>query len=239
MLITFEGLPGAGKTTQAALLADCLRHNGHTVTTLPDLATLDTEPIAATLITLLSATGDPYLRSGDAITDTLLSAAIRADLVATILDPALTTTPGAVVIEDRGIHTMASYAIASLLRDHRAPIDIALGWVQALSTLTGPRPTHALWLRIPPPLAAHRAAARAAASPTTAHRPEHQAYLNRVHHAYQLLTEHDPQLTALDVANLDPHHTHNAIHHALRRHSRTAQLGLTDCASRHRTGNCP
>jgi len=239
MLITFEGLPGAGKTTQAALLADCLRHNGHTVTTLPDLATLDTEPIAATLITLLSATGDPYLRSGDAITDTLLSAAIRADLVATILDPALTTTPGAVVIEDRGIHTMASYAIASLLRDHRAPIDIALGWVQALSTLTGPRPTHALWLRIPPPLAAQRAAARAAASPTTAHRPEHQAYLNRVHHAYQLLAEHDPQLTALDIANLDPHHTHNAIHHALRRHSRTATLELTDCASRHPTGSCP
>lgn len=41
-------------------------------------------------------------------------------------------------------------------------------------------------------LAAHRAAARTAASPTTAYRPEHQAYLNRVHHAYQLLAEHDP-----------------------------------------------
>jgi hypothetical protein len=112
MLITFEDLPGAGKTTQAALLADCLRHNG--------------------------------------------------------------------------------------------PVDITLGWIRALTTLTGPRPTHALWLRIPPPLAAHRAAARAAASPTTAHPPEHQAYLNRVHHAYQLLAEHDPQLTALDVADLDP-----------------------------------
>lgn len=240
MLITFEGLPGAGKTTQTALLADCLRRNGHTVTALPDLATLDAEPIAATLIELLTATGDPYLRSGDAITDTLLTAAIRADLVATILDPALTTTPAAVVIEDRGIHTMASYAIASLLRDHRTPVDIALGWLHALTTLTGPRPTHALWLRIPPMLAARRAAARVAASPTTAHRPEHQAYLNRVHHAYELLAEHDPQLTALDVADLNPQHTHQAIHHALSRHSPTAKLGLTDCPSRHNlTDNCP
>jgi thymidylate kinase len=135
---------------------------------------------------------------------------------------------------------MASYAIASLLRDHRAPVDSALGWIQALSTLTGPRPTHALWLRIPPPLAAHRAAARAPASLTTAHRGEHQAYLNRVHHAYQLLAEHDPQLTALDVADLNPQYTHHAIHHALSRHSRTATLRLhTDCASRHLTGNYP
>ena len=37
MLITFEGLSGAGKSTQAGMLADCLRRQGRTVVTLADL----------------------------------------------------------------------------------------------------------------------------------------------------------------------------------------------------------
>ena len=120
MLITFEGLPGAGKSTQSRMLASCLEASGQPATVLPDLATLDTDPVTATLVDLLRTSGDPFLRSGDAIT--MITAAIRADLVATVLDPALAENPAAVVIEDRGIHTMASYAIAALLRQHRAPI---------------------------------------------------------------------------------------------------------------------
>jgi thymidylate kinase len=80
MLISFEGLPGAGKSTQAALLTACLTHRGLPTVTLPDLATLDTDPVAATLIELFASSGDPYLRHGDAVTDTLLAAAIRADI---------------------------------------------------------------------------------------------------------------------------------------------------------------
>lgn len=214
MLITFEGLPGAGKSTQARLLTRCLRASGHPVITLPDLATLNTDPVAATLVELLCSGGDPFLRTGDAITDTLITAAIRADLVATVLDPALAATTGAVVIEDRGIHTMASYAIASLLREHRAPADVALDWLDALTTLAGPRPAHALWLRVPPDLAARRADER---SPGT--RPaltgEQRAYLTWVDHAYELLAERDQQLTVLDVADLDPVQTHHAVHQVL------------------------
>jgi thymidylate kinase len=232
VLITFEGLPGAGKTTQAALLTQCLRHQGHTVATLPDLATLDTEPIAATLTELLTSAGDPYLRTGDAITDTLITAAVRADIVATVLDPALNSAPDAVVIEDRGIHTMASYAMASLLRQHRAPATVALGWLHALTTFAGSRRTHALWLRLPPDVAAHRAAARNPSARTN-HRPEHQAYLKRVNYAYKLLTDHDPQLTALDVADLDPKQTHKAVHQALSRMDHTADIDITACAAQH------
>jgi thymidylate kinase len=227
MLITLEGLPGAGKTTQAALLAQCLRHHGHDVTTLPDLATLDTEPIAATIIELLASTGDPYLRSGDAITDTLLTAAIRADIVATILDPALTATPHGIVIEDRGIHTMASYAIASLLRDHRATTEVALAWIQSLIALTGPRPSRALWLSLPPKTAALRTAKRENQDTIT---PEHQSYLNWVNLAYTLLAEHDPQLAVINTTGLGPEQVHQLIHHAISTPPGESGPMFDDCA---------
>lgn len=215
MLITFEGLPGAGKSTQSRMLARCLEANGHHVTVLPDLATLDTEPISAALVDLLRIGDDPFLRTGDAITDTMNTAAIRADLVATVLDPALAANPAGVVIEDRGIHTMASYAIAALLRQHRAPADVALDWLDALTALAGPRPTRALWLRVPPEVAAHRADQRSG-DRRPAFTGEQRAHLVWVDHAYALLAERDPQLTVLDVNELDLLDTHLAIHATLR-----------------------
>jgi thymidylate kinase len=220
-----------GQDHPGRLLAQCLRHQGHTVATLPDLETLETEPIAATLTELLVSAGDPYLRTGDAVTNTLITAAIRADIVATVLDPTLSSAPNAVVIEDRGVHTMASYAIASLLREHRATATVSLGWIHALTTRAGPRQTRALWLRLPPDLAAHRAAGRTP-SACTGRRPEHQAFLKWVNYAYELLADHDPQLTTLDVADHNAEQIHKAIHQALSRTDHAVDVGITACAAR-------
>ncbi|ATY16992.1 thymidylate kinase (plasmid) [Amycolatopsis sp. AA4] len=234
MLITFEGLPGAGKSTQSRMLARCLESNGHHATVLPDLATLDTDPVAAALVDLLRTSGDPFLRSGDAITDTMITAAIRADLVATVLDPALAENPSAIVIEDRGIHTMASYAIAALLRQHRAPAQVALDWLSSITALAGPRTTRALWLRMPPAVAARRAGERGGD-----HRPaftgEQRAHLAWVDHAYALLAERDPQLTVLDAADLDPVGIHLAVHAALGQLSRPGDIDLGSCAGHQET----
>ncbi|CRK55231.1 Thymidylate kinase [Alloactinosynnema sp. L-07] len=234
MLITFEGLPGAGKSTQSRMLARCLEASGHPVTVVPDLATLDTDPVAATLVDLLRTSGDPFLRSGDAITDTMITVAIRADLVATVLDPALAENPAAVVIEDRGIHTMASYAIAALLRQHRAPTDVALDWLNALTALAGPRPTRALWLRVPPNVAARRADERGGGR-RPAFTSEQRAHLTWIDHAYALLAERDPQLAVLDVTDLDPVGTHLAIHATLRQISQTGDIDLSQCEGHHET----
>jgi thymidylate kinase len=127
---------------------------------------------------------------------------------------------------------MATYAIASLLREHRAPADVALAWIQALTTLAGPRPAHAMWLRVPPAVAARRAAERAAVS-RPADRPEHRAYLNWVNYAYELLAEHDQQLTVLDVTDLDPRQAHEVVHRALSRYSDAIEPVSAECAGLH------
>ena len=48
-----------------------------------------------------------------------------------------------------------------------------------------------------------------------------------------LLTDHDPQLTALDVSDLDPKQTHKAVHQALSRIDQETDIDITACAGRH------
>ncbi|MEU3764330.1 hypothetical protein AB0E55_04660 [Amycolatopsis keratiniphila] len=133
---------------------------------------------------------------------------------------------------------MASYAIASLLREHRAPTAIALDWMDALTALAGPRPTRALWLRLPPTLASRRADARSQRDrpPLT---EEQRVHLTWVDHAYALLTEHDPQITAVDVTELDPIGTHHAIHTALHQTHQRGDITLRACVGRHGTVEPP
>jgi thymidylate kinase len=138
------------------------------------------------------------------------------------------------VIEDRGIHTMASYAIAALLRQHRAPTKVALDWLNALTALAGPRPTRALWLRVPPDVAACRADERGG-DRYPAFTREQRAHLAWVDRAYALLAERDPQLTVLDVTDLDPVDAHLAIHATLRQISQIGDIDLSQCAGHHET----
>ncbi|WP_157442241.1 hypothetical protein [Actinoalloteichus fjordicus] len=83
---------------------------------------------------------------------------------------------------------MASYAIDALLRQHRAPTEVAVDWLNALTALAGPRPTRALWLRISPEVAARRADQRGGGR-RPAFTGEQRARLTWVDHAYALLAE--------------------------------------------------
>jgi len=98
VLVSLEGLPGSGKSTQGRLLENRLRDEGLAVANLPDLATLDTD-VGTTLVEIFSSSDDPFLRHGDVVTECLLAAAVRADIVATRIEPVLRSHD--VVIEDR------------------------------------------------------------------------------------------------------------------------------------------
>jgi dTMP kinase len=101
LLIAFEGGEGAGKSTQARLLADWLAsRRGDVVTTFEPGATKAGAAIRALLLS--PAHGDLSPRA-----EAMLYAADRADHVATVIRPALER--GAVVVTDRYVDSSLAY----------------------------------------------------------------------------------------------------------------------------------
>ena len=100
MFISFEGLDGCGKTTQAALLAEAARAAGRDVVSVREPGgTAAGERIRALLLDP-ETTVAPW-------TEALLYAAARAELVAEVIRPAL--DGGATVIADRYVDSSLAY----------------------------------------------------------------------------------------------------------------------------------
>jgi dTMP kinase len=100
VFISFEGLDGTGKTTQAALLADAARAAGREVVAVREPGgTAAGERIRSLLL-------DPEARIAP-WAEALLYAAARAELVAEVIRPALER--GATVIADRYVDSSLAY----------------------------------------------------------------------------------------------------------------------------------
>ncbi len=194
MLIAFEGLPGAGKTTQADLLAQRLREDGVSTAYLPDLARLERDDLGDQLFELFAFTGDPFKRHRDVLAETYLAAALRANIVATLITPALAEHQ--VVIEDRGAHTMYSYSLGAVLAHHRSvDLDQIISWIKACGRFAGPEADLSLRLVLAPEQASTRHAARSGKTWTV----EQDWFLRHVDHAYSELERCTPQLVPLDA----------------------------------------
>lgn len=211
-VVSLEGLPGAGKTTQARRLADRLVSEGRTVAYLPDLATLRVDPFGDRLFELFACAGDPFRRHGSLLTDTLLAAAIRAHIVGAVIEPACTQHE--ILIEDRGVHTMYSYSLATAAREHRdLPAEDLLKMLGALGGLAGRQADVALWLSLPVGTAIHRTVGRG----DSAYTGEQAAYLYDVDEAYQRLAVTDPRVLRIPVDGLDRDQVHDLLYREISR----------------------
>ena len=93
MFISFDGVDGVGKSTQTELFVEWLREQGRTVVTCRDPGSTE---LGERLRTLVLKASDIKI---DAESEMLLYMAARAQLVAEVIQPALTA--GQVVVSDR------------------------------------------------------------------------------------------------------------------------------------------
>ena len=174
MLITIEGLDGAGKTTLAAALADALRARGRDVELLREPGGVALSERIRALVT------DPALRV-DPEAEALLYAAARAQLVAERLRPLLEA--GRTVLLDRFVDSSLAYQGAAR--------GLGIDAVRAINTFAtgGLVPDATLLLRIDPREGRARQEGRGA--PDRLER-ENEAFFAAIAGAYDALAASEP-----------------------------------------------
>lgn len=170
--ITFEGIDGAGKSTQIAFLAGHLRAQGHAVVVTREPGGTDLGEAVRDLV---------LTRPMDPRTETLLMFAARAEHLAQVIRPALAA--GRWVVCDR--FSDATFAYQSGGRQLPGPD------VEALEHWVHPdlQPDLTFLVDVPPAVAAQRLAA---ARPADRFEAEQSAFFERVRAAYLLRAERNP-----------------------------------------------
>jgi dTMP kinase len=182
VLITVEGLDGAGKTTLVAGLAAALEERGERVVVLREPGGVEVSERIRELLTDPSVQIDPRAEA-------LLYAAARAQLVAQELRPLLES--GTTVVLDRFVDSSLAYQGAGR----------GLG-VEAIRTLNafataGLRPDRTLLLRIDPAAGLDRIAGR----PADRLEQEDVAFFAAIAEAYDALAAAEPdRIAVIDAA---------------------------------------
>jgi dTMP kinase len=182
--ITFEGIDGAGKSTQIEALAQWLRERGQAVL-------ITREPGGTELAEALREL--VLRRPMDALTEALLIFAARRDHLRQAIEPALAR--GETVLCDR--FTDATFAYQGSGRGFDlAQLTQLESWVQGAR-----QPDLTLWFALAPALAAQRRAAVRAADRFEA---EDIGFFERVHAGYEQRAAQAPQRFARIDAALPP-----------------------------------
>jgi dTMP kinase len=195
MFITFEGVDGSGKTTQAELLRDALAAEGREVV-------LTREPGGTELgerVRELLLDGPPMTGWAEAA----LFAAARAELVATVIRPALAR--GAVVISDRYVDSSLAYQGIARGVGVEHVLELNLHAVQGLL------PDRTVLLLVEPGEAARRAGG------TDRLEREDARFRERVDAAYRELANLYPERMVVLDGTLDPDELAREIRERIRR----------------------
>ena len=186
MLITFEGIDGSGKSTQARRLADALRQRGETVRPVREPGGVETaERIRALLL-------DPALAIADRA-ELLLFSAARAQLVDEVVRPAIAA--GEVVLADRFYDSTTAYQGGGRGLADEAWLDRFHEWVTG-----GLVPDRTYLIDVPLAVAASRREGQAADRMVASG----DAFYTRVRMAYLALAARHPERIVVLDGTLDP-----------------------------------
>ena len=195
MFITFEGVDGSGKSTQAELLRDALTADGREVVLTREPGGTEVGERVRELV-LNGPAMTPWAEAG-------LFASARAELVETVIKPALAR--GAIVISDRYVDSSLAYqGIARGVGvDH--VLELNLHAVQGLM------PDRTVLLLIEPELAAQRAVLKDRLE------REGSAFHQRVADAYRELADLYPGRFVVFDGAREPDELAIEIHERIRR----------------------
>ena len=195
MFITFEGVDGSGKSTQAELLRDALTADGREVVLTREPGGTEIGERVRELV-LNGPAMTPWAEAG-------LFASARAELVETVIKPALAR--GAIVISDRYVDSSLAYqGIARGVGvDH--VLELNLHAVQGLM------PDRTVLLLVEPTLAAQRAVLKDRLE------REGSAFHERVANAYRELADLYPGRIVVFDGALPPDELAREINERIRR----------------------
>ncbi|MEM6327661.1 MAG: dTMP kinase [Bacteroidota bacterium] len=193
MLITFEGIDGSGKSTQARRLASVLEDRGETVRLVREPGGADVaERIRALLL-------DPALAIADRA-ELLLFSAARAQLVDEVIRPA--TEAGTVVLADRFYDSTAAYQGGGRGLADEAWLDRFHEWVTG-----GLVPDRTYLVDVPLAVAASRREGQVADRMEASG----EAFYTRVRMAYLALAARHPERVVILDGTLSPDKIHVRI----------------------------
>ena len=183
--VCVEGPNGVGKTRLARALAARLGPGCRLLTELTDA---QGEHVPAQVIGALSTAGDAFLRTGHPLTETFALLALKVrehELVTQML------APPAIVLEDRGVDTVAIYQAAIVLGEHATDDETWKLVQQIYQTATQWRPVPDLTLLITDELDnCWRRWAQREGTPLTG---EQQRLVSRVTGLYHRQAAHEPE----------------------------------------------
>ncbi len=194
MLITFEGIDGSGKSTQAQRLVEHLRAEGHNPVLVREPGgTALSERVRSLLL-------DPGLDI-EPFAELLLFSAARAQLVTEKIKPALRA--GRIVVCDRFYDSTTAYQGAG-----RQLEDI--GWLQQFhgKVTGGLVPNRTYLVEVPPEVAHTRRTQPAGAAPPDRMESSDAAFYRRVAAAYAALAERERER----FVRLDGERSIDALH---------------------------
>lgn len=132
--VTVEGINGVGKTHLCRRLAQRL---GPECRHLSELTDQHTDRLPGHIISAMAAQGDPFLRTGHPRTETLALIALKVREYETVEH---TPDPASIVLEDRGIDTVAIYQAAILTEPATAAEQVTRVVQQVYRTASAWRP---------------------------------------------------------------------------------------------------